>query len=85
MSPASRTVGAYEAKTHLPQLLDEVSRGETITITKRGVPVAMLVPLPSKRRMTAEEVIEEFRKLREHVKPLGDLSIRDLIEEGRRF
>ena len=34
-----RTVGAYEAKTHLPRLLDEVEKGERITITKHGRPV----------------------------------------------
>ena len=39
-----RTIGAYEAKTHLPQLLERVSRGERITITKHGRPVARLVP-----------------------------------------
>ena len=37
-------IGAYEAKTHLPRLLDEVEKGERITITKHGVPVAVLVP-----------------------------------------
>ena len=37
-----KTVGSYEAKTHLPRLLDEVAAGETITITKHGVPVATL-------------------------------------------
>ena len=39
-----RSIGAYEAKTHLPRLLDEVAKGERITITKHGVPVAILVP-----------------------------------------
>ena len=39
-----RRVGSYEAKTHLPPLLYEVARGETITITKRGGPVAILKP-----------------------------------------
>ena len=38
-------VGAYEAKTHLPALLDQVAKGEQITITKHGVPVAQLVPV----------------------------------------
>jgi prevent-host-death family protein len=37
-------VGAYEAKTHLPQLLDRVEGGETITITRHGKAVAKLVP-----------------------------------------
>ena len=39
------TVGSYEAKTHLPSLLDRVAGGERITITKHGVPVAVLVPV----------------------------------------
>ncbi len=34
------SVGAYQAKTHLPQLLDRVEGGETITITRHGKPVA---------------------------------------------
>ena len=42
------TVGSYEAKTHLPQLLDRVARGEKILITRHGQAVAMLVP-PSGR------------------------------------
>jgi prevent-host-death family protein len=35
------TIGAYEAKTHLPKLLERVIKGERITITKYGVPVAV--------------------------------------------
>ena len=38
-------IGAYEAKTHLPQLLDRVARGESLTITRHGRPVAHLVPV----------------------------------------
>ena len=38
------TVGAYEAKTHLPRLLDRVARGEEIRITRNGRPIARLVP-----------------------------------------
>ncbi len=38
------SLGAYEAKTHLPLLLDRVEGGETITITRQGKPVARLVP-----------------------------------------
>ena len=77
-----KTVGAYEAKTHLPQLLDEVSKGESITITRHGRPVARLVPVSGRRRSVREtiEAIEEFRK--GHT--LGDITIRELIEEGRR-
>lgn len=77
-----KQIGVYEAKTHLPRLLDEVARGESITITRHGRPVARLVPVGGRRRSVQEtiEAIEEFRK--GHT--LGDLTIRELIEEGRR-
>jgi prevent-host-death family protein len=79
------SVGAYEAKTHLPQLLDRVARGEEICITRHGRPIARLVPeaaLPSADIRTVIAEIKEFRKGRTLG---GDLTIRELIEEGRRF
>jgi prevent-host-death family protein len=79
-----KTIGSYEAKTHLPRLLDEVAKGEEITITKHGVPVAVLVPPPEARRRSVGEVIEEIREFRKG-KTLGGLKIKDLVEEGRRY
>ena len=79
-----RTAGSYEAKTHLPRLLEEVAGGEEITITKHGVPVAVLVPPPEEKRKSTAEVIEELREFRKG-NTLGGLKIKDLIEEGRRF
>jgi prevent-host-death family protein len=78
------TVGSYEAKTHLPGLLDRVAKGERITITKHGTPVAMLVPVDPVSRKDRAQVIEELRRFRKG-KTLGGISIRELIEEGRRF
>jgi prevent-host-death family protein len=81
------TVGSYEAKTHLPQLLERVEHGETITITRHGKPVARLVPaVPTAPRPEIADVIEAMRLFQEQEAPtLGDdLSIRDLINEGRR-
>lgn len=78
-----KTVGAYEAKTHLNQLLDLVSNGERITITKHGVPVATLQPVGSASKMTARETIDEIKRFSEGHR-LNGLSIRELIEEGRR-
>ena len=77
------TVGSFEAKTHLPQLLERVSRGERITITKHGRPVAILIP-PTAEKADIEETV---RKLLEFGKgrSLGGLTIRELAEEGRRF
>lgn len=77
------TIGSYEAKTHLPELLDRVANGEQITITKHGVPVAMLVPVTPAKRRPVREVIEEMLEARRG-RTLGGLKIKDLIEEGRR-
>jgi prevent-host-death family protein len=77
------TVGAYEAKTHLPKLLERVIKGERITITKHGVPVAVLQPPLSLRKTDPRKIINELRKFREK-NTLKELSIRDMIEEGRR-
>ena len=78
------TVGAYEAKTHLSRLLERVSNGEQFTITKHGVPVAMLVPVNNSRK---EEILKAIQGLEELSKgcTLGGLKIKDMIEEGRRF
>jgi len=76
------TVGAYEAKTHLPKLLARVIKGERITITKHGVPVAILQPPLPLRKTEPRKVIAELRKFREK-HTLKGLSIRDMIEEGR--
>lgn len=77
------TVGSYEAKTHLPALLDRVAKGEQITITKHGVPVAMLVPVATEPKPDVARAIKELRESRKGC-TLGGLSIRALIEEGRR-
>jgi prevent-host-death family protein len=79
------TVGSYEAKTHLPRLLERVAKGERITITKHGVPVAILVPVEAAaERRNVREVIQELLNFREQHR-LEGLSIREMIEEGRRY
>ena len=80
------TVNSVDAKTHLPQLLERVSRGEKILITRHGKPAAMLVPPPEAEAKDVKQVIEEFKAYSKHQgRTLGGLSIRDLIEEGRRY
>ena len=78
------TIGAFEAKTHLSALLERVAKGETITITKHGVPVARLVPVDFREKRDPKEVVQDILKFREGRK-LDGLSIREMIEEGRRF
>jgi prevent-host-death family protein len=80
------SVGSFEAKTHLPRLLERVAQGEEFTITERGKPVARLVPVvPAKPRADKRQVIEELKAFSKG-NTLGEgNTIRDLIEEGRRF
>jgi prevent-host-death family protein len=80
----SNTVGAYQAKTHLSELLEKVEAGEEITITKHGAPVAKLVPV--KKEVRPEErvaAIDRIQKLATGLS-LGGLKVKDLIREGRR-
>lgn len=78
----SSIVTAYEAKTHFSALLERASKGESITITKHGQEVAKLSPMKASRPMT--EVVAELKAFSKG-KTLGkNLTIRDLIEEGRR-
>jgi hypothetical protein len=64
-----KSIGAFEAKTHLSDLLHQVARGEKITITRRGVPAAH------------QEIVEGMRALL-RVKP-GKMSVREMVNEGR--
>jgi prevent-host-death family protein len=76
-------VGAFDAKTHLNALLERVSKGEIIQITRRGVPVAKLVPPSSEDREEPRQLVRAIRAARKGV-TLGKLSIKGLINEGRR-
>ncbi len=78
------SVGAFEAKTHLSRLLERVADGEKFTITKHGVPVALLVPVDVDTQRDSREVISELKRFRKG-RTLGELSIREMVEEGRRF
>jgi prevent-host-death family protein len=77
-------VGAFEAKTHFSELLERIEKGEEVTITKHGTPVAKLVPI--RKKSTVEERRAAIERWQDMSDPptLGGLKARDLIEEGRR-
>jgi prevent-host-death family protein len=79
-----KTVGAFDAKTHLNELLQRASKGEVIGITRRGIPVAKLVPPDFGEKQDPEKLVEDIRRLRHGIK-LGNITIRELIHEGRRY
>lgn len=80
-----RHVGSYEAKTHLPELLDYVERGEMVLITRRGRPAARLVPVTDEASDTRDVItrFQDYSKSRRRT--LGRFSASTLIEDGRRF
>ena len=78
------SVGCFEAKTHLPHLLEKVAKGERITITKHHIPIAMLVPFEGAQKQDPQAAIRELLAFRQR-HPLKGLSIRHMIQEGRRF
>ena len=76
------TVGAFEAKTHLSNLLERVAEGEEVIITKHGKPVARLV---SALQIDRERVNQAFEKLKLRKRTtIGGLSWESLRDAGRR-
>jgi prevent-host-death family protein len=80
-----RQIGAFEAKNRLSELLVAVENGEEVTITKHGRPVAKLVPVSTRDPALIAAAIAELRELRKHVRLGADETVRDLIDEGRRY
>lgn len=76
-------VGAFEAKTHLPRLLERVRKGERFVITKHGNPVAELIPFRKRDPEKIRAAIDDLKAFQE-AHSLGGLSVRELIEEGRK-
>ena len=79
------SISYYEARTHFSSLLDQVARGKKILITRRGRPAALLTQPPAEARKNVRQVIGAMKALRRGNTLGQGVSIRDLIEEGRRF
>ncbi len=80
-----KTVGVYEARTQLSELLREVEAGETVSITRNGREIAHVIPAP-KSTADIQKLIDEWFEYRDGAGvSLGGMTYRELIEEGRRF
>ncbi len=76
-------IGTFVAKAQLSKLLEQVrKKGERITITRHGVPIARLVPVGKVKPSNVPDAIEELAEIRKRTKP-GKESIRDFREEGQ--
>jgi prevent-host-death family protein len=78
------TVGAFDAKTNFSALLERVERGEQIVITRRGKPVARLMPIATARKSKVSDAMAKLRKLRKGA-TLGGLSWKELRDAGRKY
>ena len=82
------SVRAFEAKKRFSELLDRVSRGESITITRRGIPTATLIPAGgAKGKLSHEDIVEGLRSLRKQIQSRrrGKVNVRELLQQGRQF
>ena len=80
-----RDIQASEAKTHLPQILDEVERGGTVRITRHGRPIARIIPETDRRQEEIEQAIERIRALRRRT---GKIPLEELLSarhEGHKY
>jgi prevent-host-death family protein len=77
-----RHMGLFEAKQKLSELVERAGRGERIGITKRGKLAAVLGP--AREDVDINEIFEGMERIRKRAKPLRGVTIKDLIEEGRR-
>ncbi len=80
-----REVQSSEAKAHLPQLLDEVERGETVIITRHGRPIARIVPEARRRREEIDRAIEHIKNLQKNVGPIPLDELLSARHEGHRY
>jgi prevent-host-death family protein len=77
-----QTIGLFEAKQKLSELVERAGEGEQIGITRRGKLTAMLVP--ARKEVDLREVFADIERIRKRAKPLPKgMTIKDLIEEGR--
>jgi prevent-host-death family protein len=82
----NQQIGAFEAKTHFSQIINEVERGADYVVTRRGKPVAKIIPFEQKPEMTFHEACDKLREMRKLFRgEPGSFNIREAIEEGRRY
>lgn len=91
---AAEPVSAYDAKTHLPSLLERTARGERFVITRHGKPVAQLIPFEHGDEALVTQTIERVHRIRSRLARQGvtlsgvldgNESVRGLAHAGHRY
>ena len=82
---AQQQIGAFEAKTHFSQIIEKVEHGADFVITRRGKPVAKIIPFKQEKEMTFKEAVYRLTEMRKLYRgEPGSFNIREAIEEGRK-
>lgn len=79
-----RTIGTYEAKTHLSRLLKQVEAGETVVISRRGKPIAQIVPYREANREKLEGAIARLKTRRAKRRPVTTDELLSMRGDGRK-
>lgn len=77
-------ISAFEAKMYLPQLLERVRKGERFVITEHGIPMAELIPFGKRDPVKIRAAIKDLKAFQK-AHGLGGSSIRQMIDEGRKY
>jgi prevent-host-death family protein len=80
-----REIQASDAKTRLPQLLDDVERGETLIITRHGRAIARIVPEVNRRQEEVDRALASIRELRKRTRKVSIQEILSVKEEGHKY
>ena len=80
-----REIQASDAKARLPQLLDDVERGETLIITRHGRAIARIVPEANRRQEEVDRALASIRELRKRTRKVSLKEILSAREEGRKY
>lgn len=80
-----REIQASEAKAHLPQLLDDVERGETLIITRHGRPIARIIPEVDRRQEEIDKALASLTELRKRTGRITLDELRSARDEGRKY
>ncbi len=76
-----QTIGLFEAKNRLSELIERASHGEKIGITRRGKLAALIVP--ARPQTSLKEIFDDIERIRKRAKLPKDVTVKELIEEGR--
>lgn len=77
------TVGIYEARTRLSELIDKVVKGEEVTVTRHGIAVARIVPVDNEKKIAIREAIAAMEAFGRG-KSLRGLNLKKMLAEGRK-